>query len=309
VNVLVLGGTGFIGRRVAGSLVEHGHSVSVLTRDPGKADALKRIGARPILGDLGSRDSLYGAIRGSEIVVNVAFPNFLGRMTMRRMRRDAQEGLNQMRNLLETISQMRDIPVILTEGTMAYGDSGGGWLDEKSAYTFDSGHGRLLALSVPYARRLASERELPIATISIAGAYGPGSWFRESLHAYIARGWGMVIGEGENIWSFVHVDDVAEAYRLAVEKLPIGRTFTLADDEPVRYADFANAVADHMGKPRVRHMPRWTADLLLGNVLTEALTLNQRVRNSTAKTELGWQLRYPTYREGIPASVSEITKS
>lgn len=307
-KILVLGGTGFIGSRIVKDLVVHGHTVFALTRDRDKADTLQRLGAEPRLGDLEQRQTLREAMEGVEVVVNLAFPNFLGRMTMRRMRRDAKAGLVQMQNLLETVSDVGPLPVVLTEGSMAFGDSGTGWLEESSKYTFDRGHGRLLRLSVPYARRMASERKLPIVTVSISGAYGPGSWFKESLYAYIEKGRGMVVGDGQNIWSFVHVDDVVGAYRLVVEKLPVGRTFTLADDEPVKYVDFANFLADQLGKPHVKHMPRWVAKVLMGSVLSEALTMNQRVRSTRARTELGWRPRYATYREGIPAVVEEIRR-
>jgi nucleoside-diphosphate-sugar epimerase len=244
VKLLVLGGTGFIGGRTVRTLVQHG--VLALTRNREKAEMLRRMGAQPCLGDLERRETLRSAIAGAEVVVNLAFPDFLGRMTMRRVRRDARAGLVQMQNLLETVSDIGPMPVVLTEGAMAFGDSGTGWLDEASAYTFDHGHGRLLRLSVPYAQRMATERRLPIVTLSLSGAYGNGSWFRESLYTYIVKGKGMVVGEGRNMWSFVHVDDVAEAYRLVVEQLPIGRTFTLADDDPVTYVDFANFLAENL---------------------------------------------------------------
>jgi len=309
VKVLVLGGTGFVGSRVVKSLIHHGHNVVALTRDRDRAETLRRMGALPHLGDLERWETLRQAMQGAEVVVNLAFPNFLGRMTMRRMRRDAGKGLVQMRNLLEALAEVGRVPVVLTEGSMALGDSGTGWLDETSAYTFDRGHGRLLHLSVPYAQRMAIERQLPIVTVSISGVYGPGSWFKESLYTYIEKGAGIVVGDGQNIWSFVHVDDVAEAYRLVVEQLPIGRTFTLADDEPVTYNDFANHLADLLGKPHVKHMPRWVARLLMGSVLCEALTMNQRVSSTRARTELGWQPQYDTYRAGIPAVVEAIRGS
>ena len=308
-KVFVFGGTGFIGSRIVKCLVQNKHTVSALARSQEKAETLKRMGAFPYLGDLDKRETIRDAIKGSEVIVNAAFPSFLGRMTMRRVRKDSEEGFKQMENLLETISEIGNIPVILTEGTMAFGDSQNNWLDESSPYTFDKGHGRLLQLNMPYAQRMVAEKQLTIITISLSGVYGSGTWFKESVYDYIKKGMGMVVGDGRNVWSFVHVDDVAEAYRLAVEKLPIGHKFTLADDEPCRYVDFANFVADQLGKPHVKHMPRWAASVFLGSVLCEALTMNQKVSNIKAKKQLGWKLKYPSYREGIPAAIAEIETS
>jgi len=307
VNVAVLGGTGFIGGFVVQNLVAHGHAVVALARSEEKAAALISMGAEPRIGDLSTGQGLRGAVAGAEVVVNVAFPGFLGRMTMRRVRRDAQEGLRQVQNLLSVMADRgRDVPLLLTEGTMALGDSGEGWLDETSPYKFDRGHGRLLRLSAPYAHRAATELGLRVMILSISGAYGPGSWFAESLYAYIKQGRGMVVGEGSNIWSFVHVADVAEAYRLMIEKQPIGETVTLADDQPVHYVDFANAVADQLHRPHARHMPVWLARMFLGPVLCEALTMNQSVRNAKAKRLLGWCPVYPRVDGGIAATLEVL---
>jgi 2-alkyl-3-oxoalkanoate reductase len=305
-RILVLGGTGFIGRRVVRALLSDGDSVTILTRDSRRATAPEALGAKVRLGDLSDRESLVGPIRETDLIVNCAFPGFLGRMSRRRAERDALDGLRQMQNLLAAVSEVGDIPLILTEGTMACGDSGDGWIDETSPCTFDRGHGRLLRYSVPYARRVTKELGLRTVTMSISGAYGPGSWFRESVYAFIARNQGMVVGDGRNVWSFVHVDDVAEAYRLAVRKLPTGRTIPLADDEPIPYVQFANEVADRLGKRRVRHMPAWPARVLLGSVLCEALTMTQRVSNASAREALGWMPRHATFREGIAATLAAI---
>jgi len=308
-KVFVFGGTGFIGSRIVACLVQNGHTVSSLARSLKKAESLKQMGASPHLGDLDKRETIRDAVKGSELIINAAFPSFLGRMTMARVRKDSREGFNQMKNLLETISENGKIPVVFTEGSMAFGDSGSNWLDESSPYKFDKGHGRLLQFSTPYAQRLTEEKNIPAITMSLAGVYGPGTWFRESLYSYVKKGRGMVVGDGRNVWSFVHVDDVAEAFRLVVEKLPFGQTFTLADDEPCTYVDFANFVADQLGKPRVKHMPKWIAGVLLGSVLCEAMTMNQKVKNTKARDQLGWKLKYPSYKVGIPAAISEIEKS
>lgn len=308
-KVFVFGGTGFVGSRIVKCLVQNKHTVSTLARSQEKAETLKRMGTIPHLGDLNKRETIRDAIRGSDVIVNAACSPFLGRMTMRRARRDSQEMFTQMKNLLDAVSEIGKVPVILTEGTMAYGDSQNNWLDESSSYTFDKGYGRLLQLNMSYAQKMAEEKQLSLITMSLPGVYGSGTWFKESVYDYIKKGMGMVVGDGQNVWSFVHVDDVAEAYRLAVEKLPIGHKFTLADDEPCRYVDFANFVADQLGKPHVKHMPKWAASVMLGSVLCEALTMNQKVKNIKAKTQLDWKLNYPSYQVGIPATIAEIETS
>jgi len=307
-RITLFGATGFIGGRVARRLVSAGHEVVAVVRNPALAGDLRNVGVDVKRGDLLDRVTYREAVGSTDAIVNSAFPAFIGRSTLRRVRRDARVGLAVVRNLLETVAEVaRETPIVLTEGTMGLGDSGTGWLDEKSAHRFDTGHGRLLELSVPWAQRFVADNHLRVITLDIAGAYGAGSWFKESLYELLKKGWLRVFGDGQNLISVVYVDDVAEAYRLAVEKQPVGETFLLADDEPGTFLEFANAVARAMDKPPVKLAPKWLGRLMLGQVLLEALTMNQRVRNTKARTELGWELRYPTQRLGIAAALAEIT--
>lgn len=305
-KVFVFGGTGFIGSRVVASLVRSGHTVSALARSQGKADFLSKLGASPRLGDLEQPQTIPDAIKGCEVIVDAAFPPFTGRSTMRRVRRDREVALIQMKNLLEAVVRVKQVPLILTEGTMFLGDSEDGWLDEASPYKLNKGYGRLGELTIPYIQRMKEQYHLPLIKIMITGAYGPGSWFKESVYGYMKKGWFRVFGDGKTVWSLVHVNDVAEAYRLAVEKLPIGQSFIVADDEPCMMVDFANLVAREMGKPPVKFVPKWVGGILAGSVTLEAMTMNQRVRNTKAKKELGWKPKYPTYKEGVPAVIREL---
>ncbi|MBI2830314.1 MAG: NAD-dependent epimerase/dehydratase family protein [Chloroflexi bacterium] len=305
-KVFLFGGTGFIGSRVVASLVRGGHTVSALARGQEKADFLRKLGATPHIGDLEQPQTIPEAIKGAEVIINAASPPFLGRFTMKRMAQEKQRFLIQMTTMLEAVVRVNQAPVIYTEGTMFRGDSGDGWLDETSPYKFDKGYGRVGEPRARYIQSMDEQYRLPLIKIMITGAYGNGSWFKQSVYDYMKKGWFRIFGDGKNVWSFVHVNDVAEAYRLAVEKLPIGQSFVLADDEPCTFLDFANLVAREMGKLPVKFFPKWVGGILAGGVTLEALTMNQKARNTKAKKELGWKLKYPTYKEGIPAVIREL---
>lgn len=307
-KVFVFGGTGFIGSRVVKRLVKNGHDVSSLARSQEKAMFLKQLGASSKIGDLNRKETIRDAIEGSEVIVNLSNPSFLGRIGERKLRTLSQQNFNLIRNLLDAVAEVGNIPIILTEGTLAYGDSGSNWMNETSPYDL-KGYARIGTLSVPYVQRVAKEKSLSIIKLLPGGVYGAGSWFKESVYALMKKGWFRTFGDGRNILSYVHVDDVAEAYRLAVEKLPIGESLAIVDDEPCKTVDFANCVAKQMGKPLIKSLPKWFANIIAGSVVVESLTINCKVRNAKAKKELGWKLRYPTYREGIPATLEEIEKS
>lgn len=307
-RVCVFGGSGFIGSRVVRSLVGGGHEVSALARGEEKASLLGKLGASVVMGDLERPETVREAVGGSEVVVSLATPSFVGRLGKRKLRLLGEGKLRQTRNILEAALEAGRKPVILSEGTAVFGDCAGRWVDESAPYN-PSGFALIGKPASLYARRVAEEKGLPLVRMLPGGVYGAGSWFAEMLLPLLRRGWFRVIGDGRNLVSYVHVDDVAEAYRLAVERLPYGESFALVDDEPCRSLDFINFVATQVGKPPVKSIPRGVAGLLVGRVVAESLTLSCRVRNQKAKSLLGWRLKYPTYREGVPAAISEIGSS
>lgn len=306
-NVFVVGGTGFIGRRVVNRLVRAGHGVTALARTPDRSAALTRLGASATAGDLTMPETIRDAIADSDVIINLATPSFLGRIGPRRLRALAHQKLIQTRNLLDAVAQVGDIPVILSEGILVLGASGEKWVDELAPYR-PRGFARIGSLATDYALRFAEEKHLSLIRMLPGGVYGAGSWFTDSVYRLMKRGWFRVIGEGRNVLSYVHVDDVAEAYRLAAERRPVGEAIAIVDDEPTKTLDFANFVATELGKPPVKSIPAWVATLVAGSVVVESLTTTCKVSNRKAKELLGWELTYPTYREGIPATIAEIER-
>jgi nucleoside-diphosphate-sugar epimerase len=307
-KVCVFGGAGFIGSRIVRCLLKSGHEVVTLIRNKQKGARLSQLGATVIIGDLSNRDDIRKAMNGADVVINTAIPSYKGRMGLGRARAIARQHFNNVRNILEEAKRYRNIPAIISEGTLVWGDSGNDWLDESSELK-PSGMGRVGELAVPYVQNLITENKAPIIRISPCAVYGAGSWFENSLYALMKKGWFRTFGDGQNILSFVYVDDLAEAYRLATEKQPLGELFAIADDCPIKFRDFANYVAHTMGKPPVGSMPKWIGNIIAGKAMVETLTMNHKVRNTKAKTQLGWEPKYPTYKEGIPIALAEIEKS
>ncbi len=216
--------------------------------------------------------------------------------------------MTYIKNILDEAQQAGNIPVIITEGTLQWGDSGDGWHDE-TAKLNPLGMGRAGELSVPYVKRMVEESNAPIIRLIPGMTYGGGSWFENGVYNLMKKGWFRTFGDGQNIVSCVYLDDVAEAYRLAVEKMPLGETFAIADDQPVKFRDFANCVARAMGKPPVKSMPVWLGSFMTGKAMAETLTMNCRVRNTKAKEKLGWRPKCVSYEQGIPVAVAEIEKN
>ena len=115
-----------------------------------------------------------------------------------------------------------------------------------------------------------------------------------------------MIGRGDNLWDVVHVDDVARALVDALERAPAGEVYHAADDEPITYYDFMALSAQALGVGRPRRIPAWVARLAAGSNAVTAVVRSARTSNAKLKRELGWAPRYPSAREGVPATVAAL---
>jgi nucleoside-diphosphate-sugar epimerase len=134
------------------------------------------------------------------------------------------------------------------------------------------------------------------------GFYGPGTGFfpgGDQWEMVRARKFPLV-GDGGGVWSFVQIEDAATATLAALERGTPGAVYNVCDDEPAAVREWLPVVAEAVGAPPPRHVPRWVGRLLGRHVV--ALMCEVRgASNARARRELDWEPRWPTWREGIPA--------
>ena len=109
-----------------------------------------------------------------------------------------------------------------------------------------------------------------------------------------------IVGDGGAVWSLVHVEDAASATVLALERGGSG-IYNVADDDPAPVREVLPALAKVLGAPPPRKVPIWLAKLFAGEAGVIGMTELRGVSNAKAKQELGWTLRYPSWREGFEA--------
>jgi 2-alkyl-3-oxoalkanoate reductase len=109
-----------------------------------------------------------------------------------------------------------------------------------------------------------------------------------------------MIGNGGGVMSFIHVHDAAAATVLALDAAGPA-IYNVTDDEPAPMRDWLPALAAALGAKRPYRVPTWVAGLLMGKLLP-MITEARGASNAKAKKELGWTLRYPSWREGFPAA-------
>ena len=182
--------------------------------------------------------------------------------------------------------------------TGVYGDRQGGWVSEEDAPDPGQPRSRL---------RLAAERDwlafgdrrgVPVHVFRLAGIYGPGRNVLDRLRDGTAR---RIVKPGQ-VFSRVHVEDVAAVLRASIARPRAGRVYNVADDEPSSQQDVVVFAAGLLGIAPPPEEPFETAELsaLARSFYAEC----RRVRNDRIKRELGAVLRYPTFREGLRSLVT-----
>lgn len=175
--------------------------------------------------------------------------------------------------------------------TGVYGNRDGGWVDEASPLAANTMRGR---------RRVAAERAwlatgLPVHLFRLAGIYGPG---RNQLET-VRSGRAQRIDKPGQVFSRIHVDDIAQVLAASIERPAPGRAYNVCDDEAASPAEVVAFAARLLGVEPPPLVPFERAQMsAMGRSFYAD---NKRVANERIKDELGVRLRYPTYRDGLRA--------
>jgi len=190
---------------------------------------------------------------------------------------------------------------VYLSSTGVYGDRGGAWVDEDTPLGTDVGpRGRLRQAAEAALRAAWREVGLPVRILRLAGIYGPGR------HPGLRLGAGtltVVEADPPLVLNRIHVADVARATRAALTGGRPGEAYIAADDLPASQREVADFTAALMGLPPPPGEPLEAARERLGEANLHLLADRKRCRNGKLRTELKVDLKYPTYREGIPAAL------
>jgi nucleoside-diphosphate-sugar epimerase len=179
--------------------------------------------------------------------------------------------------------------------TGVYGDHGGGWVDEDTPRAPASNRARARAAAEDGWLALQRDHGLPVHLFRLAGIYGPG---RNQIEAVLS-GSAKRIMKQHQVFSRIHVDDIVGVLEASMARPDPGRIYNVADDEPAPPQDVVAFAADLLGLPPPPEIAFEDADLSpMGRSFYNE---SKRVSNARIRRELGYALRYPTYREGLRA--------
>jgi nucleoside-diphosphate-sugar epimerase len=137
--------------------------------------------------------------------------------------------------------------------------------------------------------------------------YGPGTSIAPggAIVEAVRRRQFPIVGSGQGIWSFIHVEDVAAATSLAIEATPPRGVYNIVDDEPAPVSVWLPELAQAIGAPKPRHVPAWIGRFFIGEAGVVLMTQIRGSSNAKAKRLLHWKPHYPTWREGFVGAGSE----
>jgi nucleoside-diphosphate-sugar epimerase len=298
-RVFVAGGSGVLGRRLVPQLVARGHQVTATTTSAAKLGLLEQLSAEGVVMDAldaASVGEAVAAARPDAIVhemtgLSVAHA---GKPNLRKANRFFA-ATNRLRtegtDHLLAAAQATGVSHFVAQGHASMnGIRKGGWVKTEED--------PLEVLEGTKAIRHLEDVVVKAggAVLRYGGFYGPGAW--DEQLALVRKRLFPLVGGGTGYVSWVHVDDAASATVLALEQSAKG-VFNIVDDEPAPVSAWLPFLAECARAKQPRRIPAWLARLLAGEMAVGIMTEGRGFSNAKAKRELGWQLRYPSWRQGF----------
>ena len=304
-KVFVAGGAGVLGRRLVPQLVARGHQVTATTTSAAKLGLLEQLGAEAVV-----MDGL-DAVSVGEAVARAQPDAIVHQMTGISMAHAGKPDLKHFdRWAVPTIrlrtegtdhllaaAEAAGVSHVVAQGYANWnGIREGGWVkteeDPLDPMTGTAAHTSMQALG--------HVEDVVVkaggAVLRYGALYGPGA-IDDQVELVRKRQFPLV-GRAAGYASWVHLDDAASATVLAVEQKATG-VFNIVDDEPAPASEWLPYLAACAGAKRPRRVPAWLARLLAGEFAVKLLTEGRGFSNAKAKRELGWELRYPSWRQGF----------
>ncbi|MEU7835601.1 MULTISPECIES: NAD(P)-dependent oxidoreductase [unclassified Nonomuraea] len=297
-RVFVAGGAGVLGRRLVPQLVARGHEVTATTTSTAKRGLLERLGAEAVV--MAGLD----AMSVGEAVAQARPDVIVHQMTAISGKPDIKHFDRWFATTNRLRTEGTDHLLAAAEATgvshfvaQSYGSWNGiregGWVktEEEPLDPTSTGKGA------------AAIRHLEDVVVKAGGAvlrygafYGPGA--TDDQVELVRKRQYPVVGNGAGHSSWVHLDDAASATLLAVERKVKG-VFNIVDDEPAPAREWLPYLAACAGAKPPMRVPVWLARPLAGSTAVAMMTQGRGFSNAKAKRELGWRLRYPSWRQGF----------
>ncbi|MEP2782276.1 MAG: SDR family oxidoreductase [Pseudoruegeria sp.] len=280
-------GHGYSAQALSRHLLPRGWHVMGTTRSQDKLATLEAEGVSPIQWPGGHPEDVQTALNRASFILVSAGPNDAGDPVLAQWRDQ----------IAETADHVEWIGYLSTTGV--YGDHQGGWVDETTQLTPSTKRGQARVEAEHQWQELAARVGLPLHIFRLAGIYGPG----RGPFSKVRNGTARRILKPNQVFSRIHVEDIAQTLHASMRNLNPGAVYNLCDDDPAPPEDVIGYAAHLLNLPLAPAEDFETAEMT--PMARSFYAESKRVRNDRIKQELGVTLKYPTYRDGLQALLAE----
>jgi nucleoside-diphosphate-sugar epimerase len=309
-RVFVAGGTGVVGQRLVPQLLAGGHQVTATTTSPGKLGLLERLGADATVMDgldAASVSDAVAAAKPDAIVhqMTAISPAHAGKPDIKHIDRFFATTIRLRVEGTDHLLAAAEAAGVSNFVAQSFGSFNGiregGWIktEEDPLDLHEGTPQHAVAEGIRHLEHAVLEADG--AVLRYGALYGPGA--TDDQVELVRKRKFPVVGRGTGYSSWVHLDDAAAATVLAVEQQAKG-VFNIVDDEPAPASEWLPYLAQSAGAKPPMRVPTWLARLLAGETAVIMMTQGRGFSNAKAKRELGWQLRYPSWRQGFKSELA-----
>lgn len=305
-RVIITGGTGLIGKKLAEAIVKDGHEVVILTRNPEKANGLPA-GTRAVKWDGQTGDGWVNEADGAGAIINLAGESIVGsgfipsRWTSARKNKILESRVNAGKAVTDAISRAPSKPnVVVQSSAVGYY---GAQADMTVPLTEESPAGDDFLAQVCVAWEASSQPVEALGVRRVIIRTGLPLTFNGGVLPKLALPFqffaGGRMGSGKQPMPWLHIDDQVKAIRFLIETPTTTGAYNLSAPNPVSNAEFAQTLAKVIGRPALIPTPAAALKLALGAELAEALLLTGQNTLPQRLQEAGFEFDHPQLEEAL----------
>jgi nucleoside-diphosphate-sugar epimerase len=307
-RVFVTGASGALGSRLVPQLIDAGHEVVGTHNSPASAELLRTLGAKPVLVDLLDARAVRKAVLENEPDAIVHEATALANAKWGRNFDKVFAGTNELRttgtDALLTAAREAGVGRFVAQSFASYRYLRAGGPVKTEDDPLDPtppANARESWAAMDYLDRTVSEAGGIVLRYGVF--YGAAN---DGLIEPVRKRQYPIMGDGGGITCWIHLEDAATATVLALDHEGPA-IYNIVDDEPAPVREWLPVLAQVIGAKPPRRFPTWLARLLAGEAAVVMGTTARGASNAKAKRELGWTLRYPSWRRGFPATYAAVS--
>jgi nucleoside-diphosphate-sugar epimerase len=301
-RVMVVGASGAIGTRLLPQLTGRGHEVIGTFSSPGSAERVRALGAQPVALDLLDPGAVRRAVLETQPEAIIHEATALASMRFSRSLDRSFAPTNRLRtegtDALLAAARQAGVRRFIAQSFAPYRYIREGGMVKTEGDPLDPSPPAMMRETTAAMNHLdQAVTEAGGIALRYGGFYGA----PDTMTKAISKRQYPIVGGGSGVMPFIHLDDAASATALALDH-DGPAIYNIVDDEPAPMSEWLPALADALGAKPPRRVPSWLARLIAGQGMVMMAAESRGASNAKAKKELGWTLRYPSWRQGFTAA-------